>query len=464
MPGSVPEHNRMAAPRVTVYITNHNYGRFIRQAVESVLAQTLTDVEILIIDDGSTDDSRRIIEGYADNARIRIIYQEHKGLNITNNMALRVATGTYIMRLDADDYLDPHALEILSGTLDKDPDLGLVFPDYYLVDAEGTVLGMERRHDFEKDVTLLDQPAHGACTMIRRTHLIDVGGYDESYSCQDGYELWIKFTSRFRVKNINLPLFYYRQHGSNLTRNEDRIHATRARIKQAFVDARHDRKTSFAVLPVRGMAVDPSSVALMPLGDGRCVIDWSVEAALAAERIDRLVVATSDENVIEHIQRRYGHMSRVSVCRRSPSLARINSKLEDTLQLVLEGDYPEGRPVFMVKIGCENPFLAPRYIDDAVNSLLIFGADVVVGVRPETSVLYQHHGRGLIPIFNQDRFTRLEREALFRMSGGLLAFRTEAVRRGLAAPDLLRGHVVIDQKSALGLFSALDLEIARKLM
>lgn len=450
----------MSTPKVTVYITNHNYGRFIRQAIESVLAQTLQDFELLIIDDGSTDNSRAIIEEYAERPRIQVICQQNKGLNITNNLALRAAHGRYLVRLDADDYLDPHALEILSGALDKDPELGLVFPDYYLVDGEGQLLGLERRHNFEKEVTLLDQPAHGACTMIRRDNLLAVGGYDEAYTCQDGYELWIKFATRFRVKNINLPLFYYRQHGNNLTRNEERILSTRSRIKQAHVESRHPRPVSFAVLPVRGASVDPGSVALLPLGEDRRVVDWSIEAALAARQVDRLVVTSSDDAVLSYVQERYSGQPRLSLMRRPASLARLNSKLEETIGFVLAQQYPEGMPALVVKLACEYPFLAARHVDDALNTLLIFEADLVVGVRPETAVLYQHHGHGLEPILNQDRFTRLEREALFRMSGGLLAFRTSIIEGGFAAANLRRSHVVIDQRSAHGLFTEFDLRVA----
>ena len=90
-------------PRVTVYITNYNYARYVRQAIESVLAQTDQDFELLVIDDGSTDDSRETISEYQGHPKIRIIFQENKGLNRTNNIALKAARGRYIMRLDADD-------------------------------------------------------------------------------------------------------------------------------------------------------------------------------------------------------------------------------------------------------------------------------------------------------------------------------------------------------------------------
>src|SRR5437867_4568566 len=96
---------RLSTPLVTVYITSHNYGQFIYESIESVLNQTMKDYELIIIDDGSTDNSRDIIAQYDGRANMQVIYQQQKGLTVSNNIALRLARGKYLMRLDADDYL-----------------------------------------------------------------------------------------------------------------------------------------------------------------------------------------------------------------------------------------------------------------------------------------------------------------------------------------------------------------------
>ena len=93
-------------PKVTVYIANHNYGRYLDQSIRTVLNQTMQDFELIIIDDGSSDNSKEVIAKHADDEKIIVIFQQNKGLNVTNNIALRTARGKYIMRLDADDYLD----------------------------------------------------------------------------------------------------------------------------------------------------------------------------------------------------------------------------------------------------------------------------------------------------------------------------------------------------------------------
>ena len=99
---------------VTIYIVNHNYGRFLEECINSVKKQNYSNIEILLIDDGSTDkESESLLKRYEEDPDIFVIRQENLGLTSSNNVALKNSTGTYIMRLDADDYLDPNALMIL---------------------------------------------------------------------------------------------------------------------------------------------------------------------------------------------------------------------------------------------------------------------------------------------------------------------------------------------------------------
>ena len=306
-----------ANPLVTVYVANHNYGRYLEQAIKSVLDQTLQDFELIVIDDGSTDNSRAIIEKYSDHPKILTILQQNQGLTVTNNIAMRAATGRYIMRLDADDYLDEHALQVLSGILQRNKDVGLVFPDYFLIDEGGEVRDVVRRHDFG-EATLLDQPAHGACTMIRRSCLIELGGYDETISMQDGYDLWIRFIEHYGIRNVNLPLFYYRQHEGSLSRAEEKLLDARAKIVRNRVSSQGADVTASALIPVRGKATDPHSTALRPLG-GKALIEWTIDAASKANRVSEVIVSSPDDEVLSHVRATYGDdvrtVHRDSVCR-----------------------------------------------------------------------------------------------------------------------------------------------------
>jgi CMP-N-acetylneuraminic acid synthetase len=448
----------MTPPLVTVYITNYNYERFIRQSIESVLNQTLQDFELLIIDDGSKDNSKAIIEEYRDQPKISIIYQQNKGLNITNNIAMRAASGTYLMRLDADDFLEPGALETMSGILDADPSLGLVFPDYYYVNAEGERTGEERRHNFDKEVSLYDQPAHGACTMIRLENLRRLGGYNESFTCQDGYDLWIKFITHYKVTNVTQPLFSYRRHGSNLTTNEERILNTRKKIKELFVDEHLQIPPTLAVIPLRQSFIGKQSWPLFEYG-GKTVIQHKVNECLAARRVTAIAITTSDADLLEYCRTHFDHPN-IYVVERPRSFETVGETLSATLDHALTS-VPgwEERFEALMSVSIDYPFVTADIIDDAVNTLVLFKSDAVLSVRPDNKMYYQHTGHTLSPILDQEKFTRLEREAIYRGAGGITAARISSFRK---YGTLLGGsisHIVVDNKNAFGVFSDFDLQM-----
>ena len=368
---------------VTVYITNFNYGKFIKQAIESVLMQTEQSFELIIIDDGSTDNSKEIIEKYKDLKNIRIVYQKNKGLNVTNNIALRAARGKYIVRLDADDYFSPNALELLLEKLESDSMLGMVFPDYFLVDTQGEVLERQKRHDFDNEVKLFDQAAHGACTMIRVQFLREIGGYDESFSCQDGYELWVKFTSKFKVSNINEPLFYYRKHGKNLTSNEDRILDTRATINSKYVKKFNKEIKSVAIIPVRGEGND---IYKLPFGS-HTLLEEKINQALESNFITKVIVTSPDENIKQLINDKYENLDKVSFFYRDKSKTRINVDLNSTLELIVKKFKNLDFKAITI-LAIEFPFLKPSKIDDAINTMVLFDADSLISVRNTNKLLF----------------------------------------------------------------------------
>ncbi len=449
-------------PLVTVYITNHNYGRYIRQAVDSVLSQSMKDFELIIIDDGSTDNSHEVIEDYADRENIRIIYQKNKGLNVTNNIAMRTARGKYIMRLDADDHLDHNALLVLSNALEQDNKLGLVFPDYFLIDEDDQVLGIEKRHFFEKEVKLFDQPAHGACTMIRRDFLLELSGYDEQYSCQDGYELWIKFIDKYKVKNINTPLFYYRQHGHNLTKNEERILSTRSHIKKDFLKKKKQEPLkTIAIIPVRGEKNSRYSLVLEKMyGDN--YLDLRIRETLKSRSIVGTVITTADEFIIEHINKTYKNEPSIIIHHRDPKLTRMNIGLSETVREILAlPELAREKIEAIMILAFEYPFIDHAIIDDAVHTMMIFKSDSLISVRPETSLLFQHNGAGMHPILNQEKFSKLERDALYKYTGGLSLTEMRYYNKSDKLIGGRVGHIIIDQKAAQGIFSEYDLKLAK---
>jgi len=446
-------------PIVTVYITNYNYEKYIKKAIESVLNQTFHDFELIIIDDGSTDGSRKIIRPYENNAKVRIIFQENKGLNRTSNIALKAARGEYIMRLDADDFLDPNALLVMTNIMKSNPDLGMVFPDYYYVDENDWIIGQERRHDFQNSVKLLDQPANGACTLIRKCSLIGLGGYCEDYRCQDGYDLWLQFIEKHEVRNVNLPLFYYRRHGNNLTENNELILTTRATIKEAHAEkSKKPHINAIAILPVRGRKIDAGCLALEPLGD-KLLIDWTIEAALNAKNVKSLIVTTPDDDILSHITKKY--RDKVKTHTRSIELARENIALDDSIKEVLEKFHYDFEIQCLALLTIEAPFRSAMYIDKAVNTMRIFDVEIVIGVIPENNLFFQHNGQGMQIIGTSNlNSIRYERDYIYRKLCGMHLLSAGYYNNEKSGFDGKIGHVVFDPGASVTVRNRVDLDIA----
>jgi len=411
---------------VTVYITAFNYGRFIKQAVDSVLKQTFRDWELLIINDGSTDETRDVLGGYEGHGSIRIIHQENQGLTVSNNIALRLANGQYIMRLDADDYLDENALLVLSNTLDAHEDVGLVYPDYYLVDEYGEVLELVRRKKIGEEVDLLDLPAHGACTLIRKECLLALGGYDERFQCQDGYDLWIRFLERYRPYNVNVPLFYYRRHGKSLTRDDERILRTRRQIKRNFVEQKRNGEIPrvLAVVPAIRHSNVFQEIALKEIA-GKPLIWHTLSEAIRTDMLDRVVVTTDDENVIDYVNREFPGIHTVS---RPSDISRPHTRIGPALLHLLDHLASEEgyRPDAVMLLYVNTPLRRRRHIEKAIDTFTIFDLDSVVSVCEELAYCYQHQRDGLVPI-QKARKLRLERDALFKENGAVLLTRTDHI-------------------------------------
>ena len=453
-------------PLLTVYITNYNYGKYIKQSIESVLVQTFQDFELFIIDDGSVDDSKEIIEQYRNNPKINIIYQQNKGLNVTNNIAMRASVAKYIMRLDADDFLTPDALEIMVSTLENDTDLGLVFPDYYYTNDDGIITGEEIRHDFDKDVSLFDQPAHGACTMIRLENLRMLGGYNESFTCQDGYDLWIKFIMHYKVTNINKPLFYYRRHGNNLTGNEERILSTRKKIKETYVESfKLITPKTVAIIPVRNTFINKINWPLYKNSNHNTILELALEKLENSKKIDWIVVTSSDKEILDFIESKKTNFSKLLIIKRPFQLSKSGETLNSTFNFILDTLFQKQiYPEAILSFSLDYPFVTTDIVDDAINTLTIFKADSLISVRLDNKMYFQHTGHGLIPILEQDKFTRLEREALYKSHGGIMLSKVDNFKKNGKILTGKIGHIIVDEKVSFGVFTEWDFSVFKAII
>ena len=127
-------------PKINVIIPVYNYGKYLRQAIQSVLSQQFDDYEIIVINDGSTDNTAEVLREFESHPKIKLItHKRNQGLVRSCHEAIEASTGEYIVRLDADDYFDENALLVLSNVLDNNLEIGLVYPDYFLISEEGKI-------------------------------------------------------------------------------------------------------------------------------------------------------------------------------------------------------------------------------------------------------------------------------------------------------------------------------------
>lgn len=441
---------------VTVYIPNYNYGNYIENAIKSILEQTYKNIEIIIIDDGSTDNSKNILKKFYKYKNIKIIEQKNKGLLFSSNLALKISSGKYIMRLDADDWLDNNCIEILLNTIKKDKKIGLVFPDYYLTTKEGNIIKQVRRHNFDK-VKLLDQPAHGACTLISRELLIESGGYSKNFICQDGYDLWFKFIQKYKIKNINLPLFFYRQHANSLSTNEKRILYTRSKIYKKYEANFHKNLNVIAIIPVRGRNIDPNSLAFKKI-NGKYVIDYTIETALKFKQFKKILISTHDEEIIKYIQMNF-KSKKILFDKRKNNFMDFSTPIDELVKNSLDKfNFKRSKYDAVMSLTIDYPFRSNIFISSAISVMKIFKVQKVISVRKEDDQFYKHDGNGLESVQTISSL-QLEREDLYRQTGTINLWRIEALKN--YKKKLTIGHIMVDRHNSFRVKNIEDLKIGR---
>jgi glycosyltransferase involved in cell wall biosynthesis len=217
-------------PTVSVLMAAYNAEKHIRQAVDSILCQTLTDFEFVIVDDGSTDQTPFILRSYAD-PRIRLFSQPHSGLVASLNRCLSLAAGQYLARMDADDASCPSRLEAQHAFLESHPEIGLLGACCLQMDESGAPVKLYTypTEDGEIRRTLRsDCPFCHSVVMFRPGCIGRVGGYRSRIGPAEDYDLWLRISEHFALANLPHTLHAYRLNsaGVSLSNRFDQVRAT----------------------------------------------------------------------------------------------------------------------------------------------------------------------------------------------------------------------------------------------
>ncbi len=227
-------------PLVSVIMPAFNSARFVAQAIESVLAQTYPSFELIVINDGSTDETEQILVPYEH--QIRLIHQPNQGASVARNTGIQAAQGKYILFVDADDIIPAHKLVTQVALLEANPDLGLVYSGWQYVTEDGLHITGEIRPGKEgnllKDLLLRRFFCVIGSPLVRREWLDKVGFFDPSLALAEDTDLWTRLAyAGCHFGYINEPLYQYRMVTSSLTHHVERqIKNEFARLDKFFSD------------------------------------------------------------------------------------------------------------------------------------------------------------------------------------------------------------------------------------
>jgi glycosyltransferase involved in cell wall biosynthesis len=217
-------------PSISVLLPVRDGAPFLREALESVLAQTLRDFELIVVDDGSEDETPSILGAVGDE-RVRVVRQERLGLVAALNRALAEARAPLLARMDADDVSLPERLERQVAYLDARPRAAMVVVGVETLGGGSTIVLPDEDAALRRRLLLRNPFAHGA-VVVRAEAVSQAGGYRADYGANEDYDLWRRIAREWELGAIPKVLYRYREHSGAVTRSgvEERV-ASRERLR-----------------------------------------------------------------------------------------------------------------------------------------------------------------------------------------------------------------------------------------
>ncbi len=219
---------------VSVIIPCYNHGHYLTDAVNSVLVQSYTDWEVIIVDDGSTDNTREVALQFGD-PRIRYIHQENRGLSGARNTGLSAARGTLIALLDADDVWNPAFLERMLAALRSCPTASAAYCGFQWMDADGnplmqTVQRVVAPEEF-RDTLLRDGNWLIPCSVVTRASAYrKIGQFDETLRACEDFDMWLRLSKQHHFVGVSGVLVRYRRTGKNMSDDVERMRVAMTQV------------------------------------------------------------------------------------------------------------------------------------------------------------------------------------------------------------------------------------------
>jgi CMP-N-acetylneuraminic acid synthetase len=420
-------------PKVSIIVTAHNYGRFLRQCLDSALNQNFTDpYEVIVVNDNSTDNTAEVLRDYSKNfpVMLRVFDAELGSLSKSLNLAIKEAAGNYIVRLDADDYFDCNLLLLEAAFLDMHPEIAMVYPDHFRVTTEGAVIDYVKLPKVGDEVTLMDRNPLPGGAMYRKECYEAIGGYNEALRYQEDFDFWIKFLEKYKVHNISLPLLYYRKHDSSMSSNQAGRLDARRFVKEKFIEQRGGwlGKKILAVIPAMGAAyVGQDRLPLKRLCD-KPIIAYSIEEAARVKGIDRIVVSTEDEDVASEARKLGAEVPYLRPAELANSYIPKRKVIAHMIEFLKEAE--NYSPDVVVILPVSSPLRRSKHIREAIDTIFIYGFDSVISVIEDADDRWKAGPEGLARLGPGKRVIKQDKETVYRENSAVYVVKTDNFRNG----------------------------------
>lgn len=227
------------SPLVSVIVPSYNTAKYLPDAIDSILRQTYQNFEIIVVDDGSTDDTRDVMKAYAGNPKVIYIHQENRGESGARNTGIRAARGELIALCDADDMWMPRKLEVQVPCFRDQPEVGVVYTNTVHVDSDNNELPTYRttRHNGRITRKLFGENFVTGSTSMFRRECFDVEMYDETFKTCADYDLSLRLSVHFDFYYLDEITYRYRFWPGQVSnaRNQLRFHDDSLRMREKFL-------------------------------------------------------------------------------------------------------------------------------------------------------------------------------------------------------------------------------------
>ena len=268
--------------------------------------------------------------------------------------------------------------------------------------------------------------------------------------------MWLKFIKKYVVRNVNLPLFYYRQHQNSLTNNSKRILFNRSRIIRKL-QKKENTKKIVALLPIRGLKLSPDSMVLTKLNK-KPLVFYTIDSILSSKLISKLIITSPDSKLLNFIKKKY--KEKVLVINRPENLGFINTELEKTIRHSLK--VMKSKKIdfdYMMNISFRTPFISSKVIEDGINTIQLFDSDKIICVTQETHKYYRHDGSGLKSLIKSSNL-KLERDVIYKQVMGFNIVKKNCLFKN--DENLKIGHISLTNEQSFEINNEKDLEMIER--